>query len=194
MTNGYDIDDFKDIKKSNDTFSIIYAGSLFNERIEAIYLLLDAIIALDDEYISENLKIIIYSNYDVNRLSKRYKQFINKNIFFKEFIPPREVLIEMAKYPFCLSINSKFSSYAFGTKIFDYMALDKRIVHISNGGALYNLLEEKGQFVTNYDIENVQSSLVKMKESYLSKDSKSKENYVEFSLNELTLELEKIFI
>jgi len=194
LTNGYDIDDFKDIKKSNDTFSIIYAGSLFNERIEAIYLLLDAIIALDDEYISENLKIIIYSNYDVNRLSKRYKQFINKNIFFKEFIPPREVLIEMAKYPFCLSINSKFSSYAFGTKIFDYMALDKRIVHISNGGALYNLLEEKGQFVTNYDIENVQSSLVKMKESYLSKDSKSKENYVEFSLNELTLELEKIFI
>lgn len=194
LTNGYDRDDFIDIESSNDSFNLIYAGSLFNERIEAIYLLLDAILLLDDEYINKNLKIVIYSNYDPNRVQKRYQKLIGRNIVFKKLISPKEVLNQMAKFSFCLSINSKFASYAFGTKIFDYMALDKKIVHISNGGALYDLLKSKNQFVTDYSIENVQKMLLAMKQSYNSVDSDIKENYSDYSLRELTLKLEKLFI
>jgi hypothetical protein len=193
LTNGYDSDDFENIVISNSSFNMIYAGSLFNKRIEAIYLLLDAILILDDEYINNNLKIVIYSNYNVTRIDKKYHKLIDKNIFFKGFIPPREVLKEMAKFAFCLSINSKFAPYAFGTKIFDYMALNKQIVHISNGGALYDLLKSRGQFVTDYDIENMQKTLLGIKRIYLNKD-KLKEDYSDFSLKELTLRLEKLFI
>ncbi len=194
LTNGYDIDDFKEVQISNNTFNMIYTGSLFNERIEAIYLLLDALIALDDDYINENLKIVIYSNYNVHRIDDKYRHLIAKNIFFKEFVSPKDIVKVMADFSFCLSINSKFASYAFGTKIFDYMALNKKIVHISNGGILYDLLEEKSQFVSNYDIENVKNVLLKMKNDYLKNESKSLKNYSEFSLENLTLKLEKLFI
>lgn len=194
LTNGYDDDDFRELKCSNNSFNIIYAGSLFNERIEAIYLLLDAIIAIDDEYINNYLKIVIYSNYDINRISKKYQSLINKNIFFRDFIPPKDILVEMAKFSFCLSINSKFAPYAFGTKIFDYMALNKKIVHISNGGALYNLLEEKRELVSDYDIENIKTVLLKMKEVYLNRDSNLLPDYSDFSLKKLTLKLEKLFV
>jgi len=194
LTNGYDTDDFRELKRSDNSFNIIYGGSLFNERIEAIYLLLDAVIAIDDEYINNYLKIVIYSNYDVNRISKKYQNLIDKNIFFREFIAPKDILIEMAKFSFCLSINSKFAPYAFGTKIFDYMALNKKIVHISNGGALYELLEENKSLVSDYDIENIKTVLLKMKDIYLNGEGDSLQDYSDFSLEKLTLKLEKLFV
>jgi glycosyltransferase involved in cell wall biosynthesis len=194
LTNGYDVDDFKALQTSNNTFNMIYTGSLFNERIEAIYLLLDALIALDDDYINENLKIVIYSNYSVHRIDDKYYHLIEKNIFFKEFVPPEEIVKIIASFSYCLSINSKFASYAFGTKIFDYMALNKKIVHISNRGALYDLLEEQKQFVSNYDIENIKNILLKMKDDYVNNESKLLQNYSDFSLEKLTVTLEKLFI
>lgn len=193
LTNGFDRDDFRDIVNSNKTFNIIYAGSLFNERIEALYLLLDAMVELDDEYINRNFQIVIYSNYGLHRVKKKYQNLIDKNIFFKEFIPPQKVIREMAKFSFCLSINSKFASYAFGTKIFDYMALDKKIVHISNGGALYQLLSDKNQFVTDYTIENMKKVLLDMKRVYLS-DNSLENDYSDFELEKLTLKLEKLLV
>ena len=193
ITNGFDRDDFKNIKNSNNSFNIIYAGSLFNDRIEAIYLLLDGILELDDEYINLNLKIVIYSNYNIYLINKKYQKLINKNIFFKEFISPKEIIMEMAKFSFCLSINSKFASYAFGTKIFDYMALNKKILHISNGGALSELLDKNGQFVSEYNINNIKEILLEIKDIYIN-NKKIDNNYSEFSIDNLALKLEKLFI
>jgi len=195
LTNGYDHDDFNNITSSNTSFNIIYAGSLFNERIEAVYLLLDAIISLNDAYINNNFRVVIYSNYNVGRMDKKYEKLINKNIIFKAFIPPREVLKEISTFSFCLSINSKFASYAFGTKIFDYMALNKSILHVSNRGALFNMIKEKNQFVSEYNLEEMKETLLNMKEYYINNiNNAQQENYEEFSIFELTLKLEKLFI
>jgi hypothetical protein len=58
---------------------------------------------------------------------------------------------------------------------------------------LYDLLKSRGQFVTDYDIKNMQKTLLGIKRIYLNKD-KLKEDYSDFSLKELTLRLEKLFI
>ncbi len=194
ITNGFDRDDYKGIVTVSNSFNMIYIGSLFNKRIEAICLILDALIELDDEYINKNFKLVVYSNYNEERLSIKYNKFINKNIFFKSFISPAEIITVVSNFSYCLSINSKFASYAFGTKIFDYMALNKKILHISNGGTLYNILKENSQFVSKYDINSVKNILLKIKDDYINDKKQNIVDYNEFSLDQIILKFEKIFI
>ncbi len=194
ITNGYDEEDFSNLEISNDKFDLIYTGSLFNNRIEAINLILDAILELNDDYINNNLKIIIYSNYDKSRLNRRYEKLMDKNIIFNDFISPNEVFNVVAKTRYCLSINSKLAPYAFGTKIFDYMALNKKIVHISNGGELYDLLEEKEQFVSEYNLDNMKKVLLNLKKDFLSEENEAVTTFKEFDLKDITKKLEKYFV
>jgi hypothetical protein len=192
ITNGFDPEEFKGIKisQSYSDIEVIYAGSLYNHRIDAIYLLLDALIDLDNSILNEKLKIIIYSNYDTSRFKQKYRYLINKNIFFNDFIPPKDILKIIAKTQYCLSINSRFASYAFGTKIFDYMALNKQIIHISNGGSLYNLLDNSNNFAVTYDIIQIKNVLLKIKDTYLNDDENIKSNE-QFDINTIIKKLEK---
>lgn len=194
ITNGFDRDDFKDIITVSNSFNMIYTGSLFNQRIEAINLILDALIELDDEYINKNFKLTIYSNYDEKRLDNKYSKLIRKNIVFKSFVSPEEIVKILATFSCCLSINSKFASYAFGTKIFDYMALNKKILHVSNGGILYDILEEKGQFVSRYSLAEMKQTLLNLKDDYIDSNRDNSVDYNTFSLEEISLEFEKLFI
>ena len=191
ITNGYDEEDFINTQNDDSEFNMIYAGSLFNHRIEAINLILDAIIDLNDKFINENFKIIIYSNYDKERLDLKYKKLINKNIYFNNFIAPNEVISIISKNRYCLSINSKFASYAFGTKVFDYMGLNKKILHISNGGTLYNILEKENQFVCNYDLHKMKNILLDLKNDFINKNISNGLDYKEYSITKLTNYLEK---
>ena len=191
LTNGYDKDDFQGIKTKINGFSMIYTGSLFNQRIDALKLLMDAILDLDDSFINKHFKLTLYTNYNADRLENKYNSLINKQICFKPFISPKEVIEEIAEHYCTLSINSKFASYAFGTKIFDYMALQKKIVHISEGGTLFDLLQKKGQYVCRYDRELVKEVLITLKEDYLSQTNTGNIDYSEFSLDSITTQFEK---
>ncbi len=194
ISNGYDIDDFKkECKNDNSKFNIIYTGSLYNQRIEAINLILDAILELNDEFINTNLQIVLYTNFDSNDLDVKYKTLVNNIIIFKPFVNPSSIHSIISNFRYCLSINSKFASYAFGTKIFDYMVLDKKILHISNGGSLYELLDAQNQFVCDYKVENMKKNLLNIKKDYLEVTSNNAVDYNDFSLNSLTLNLEKYF-
>ncbi len=196
ITNGYDLDDFAKIEecKTEEKIKMIYAGSLYNKRIEAIELLMDALLESNDTFLEDRFKLIIYSNYDKSRIKPKYKGLINKNVYFYDFIPPEDILKEIANCRYALSINSKFAPYAFGTKIFDYMALNKKIVHISNGGALYNLLESKNQFVSDYDIKSIKQILRNVKKDFLNDGSMSRVDYSEFSIDKLATRLNDLFV
>ena len=194
ITNGYDVDDFDDIEVDNSAFNLIYTGSLFNGRIEAIELLLDSIIDLNDEFINNNLKIVVYTNFDLNNLDIKYTHLLNEVITFKPFVSPSEIIEAISKVRYCLSINSKFASYAFGTKIFDYMALNKKILHISNGGYLFDLLESKEQFVSRYDLEEMKDIVLTMKNDYLNQTNSHSLEYKGFSMDALTSQLKKCFV
>lgn len=195
INNGYDKDDFKEKYHGDDIkFNIIYTGSLYNKRIEAVNLLLEAILELDDEFINNNLKIVFYTNFNISKLNNKYKSLVNSIIIFKPFVSPSEINKLISNFRYCLSINSEFAPYAFGTKVFDYMALNKKILHISNGGSLYDLLDSKNQFVSNYNLISMKNILIDMKNDYLKNSDNHLIKFNDFELENLTLKLEKHFV
>ncbi len=166
--NGYDKEDFgAESVQDNTQFNIIYAGSLFNERIEAVYLFLDAVLESKDEMFLEKMKLVLYTNYPKERFAQKYHSLLDTMVIFKDLVKPSELTKILLEYRYCLSINSKFASYAYGTKIFDYMVLNKKIIHISNGGALYKTLESQNQFVSPYDKVHMKNMLLEIKKDFL---------------------------
>ncbi len=196
ITNGFDKDDFNNIKSNSDNsnFIIVYTGTLFNGRSEAINLILDAIIDLNDDFINDNLKILVYSNYDFSRLNNKYAFLFNKNIFFNKFIEPTKVLEVISKCRYCLSINSPTANYAFGTKIFDYMGLNKKIIHISNKGILYDILERENQYVCEYNLEKMKNVLKELKNDFINNEDEASYNFEDFDVQNLVKKLENVFI
>ncbi len=191
--NFFDRDDYDtELSEGSDKLVIRYFGSLYNNRIGAIYLLLDALISLNDKFLLANLKIEIYSNFSADKLSKKYHCFIGKNIFFNELVAPSIVPNLISDSFCCLSINSVGAEYAFGTKIFEYMALRKMILHISNGGELYDLLVESNQLVSIYDIANAKAALSALKDRYMNSSNllNNPERFEGFSLNNATQQIE----
>jgi hypothetical protein len=193
ITNSFDDDDFKQILSSENFFDIIYAGSLFNQRIEGIHLLMNGILSLNDKYINDNLKINIYSNFDDKKIPRKYKPLLNKNVFFYNLLDKDKILKKISKSFFCLSINSSYAPYAFGTKIFDYMALNKRILHLSNKGDLSDILKNKKQLVCSYNLDDIKKTLIQLKKIYVNKEENLLINYDEFSLKKTTGDLKELF-
>ncbi len=194
--NFFDMDDYKSIGENKSVnFCVSYFGSLYNNRIEAIYKLLDAIEILDDEYLNTRLKFLLYTNFPQSSFDEKYKNHIGVNVFFKKMIPPNEVPNKILESYTCLSINSQGAEYAFGTKIFEYMALNRNILHISNGGELSELLSDSGQLTSSYDLEELAEVLLILKERFLSVDETSYGNSLNerFSLRSTANQFEELF-
>lgn len=191
--NGYDMDDFVQIKLNNNNLSMVYAGSLGVGRDKGLSLLCDALLELNDEYIKNNFKLYIYSELDASNFSDKYNSLINRNIFFYDKVSSDKILNLIAKNSYCLTINSEFYSYAFGTKVFDYMALKKKIFLISNGGELYDILKSNNQFVSDYTIDNMKKAILDIKEDFLNNKIHSV-NYDKFNIVNLIENFERLFI
>jgi len=189
--NGYDRDDYpNNLKKidNQDKIKIIYAGGLGLGRIKAIEMIMDILLKLDKEKL-DKLEINIYTSYDKNRLDNKYVTlFEQKIVNFYSLVSPTEIMKIINKHEYCLSINSQIYYYAFGTKIFDYMLFGKKIIHISNGGELYELLKTKGQLVSYYNHKNIED-IFNNKIFY---KSKVDADYSEFSIENLTKKYEEL--
>lgn len=165
--NFYDPDDYKMTPTVEvNGFSLCYFGSLFNGRIEAIYSLLDAIELSDDQFIKEHLYIKLYTNYPQDKIKTQYKPYLGNRFEILPMVGPDQVPNLINKAYACLSINSIGSEYAFGTKIFEYLALNKTVFHVSNGGELYDELRRSGQIVSHYKKSDIHQALITLKARY----------------------------
>ena len=165
--NFYDPDDYHAIIPVQvSDFSLCYFGSLFNGRIEAIYRLLDSIEASDDQFIKDNLRIKLYTNYPKEKIKAQYEPLLETRFKIFPMVGPDQVANLINNAYACLSINSIGSEYAFGTKVFEYFALDKTVFHISNGGELYDVLRESGQIVSKYEKSDILRALLALKAQY----------------------------
>lgn len=190
LYNGYDEDDIQGVdllSPSYDTVSCIYTGSLGLGRIKAVSMLAELLINKSNI----NIQFDFYTNFKVEHLPEKVKNCIKMGLFnFYGFIAPAEVMQKIANADVCLSINSPSYPYAFGTKIFDYMNLNKRILHISGEGELSQLLRDKGQFVCDYQGRELDAILRALCQPVESK--KNKKKYAQFNISNLTNELEAL--
>lgn len=165
--NFYDPDDYQAIFPVQvSEFNLCYFGSLFNGRIEAIYSLLDAVELSDDQFIKDNLCIKLYTNYPQDKIKVKYKPFLGTRFEILPMVGPDQVPNLINNAYACLSINSIGSEYAFGTKVFEYLALNKTVFHISNGGELYDELSASGQIVSYYEKSDILCALSILKAQY----------------------------
>lgn len=191
--NGYDKDDINNLQRISETkndkkIKIIYAGSLDGGRIKAVEMLLDTMLDLTAQELNK-IEINLYSNFKHNMIDIKYKKLVNTVVKFHSFVSPSEILSLIDQHQYCLSINSPIYPYAFGTKIFDYMMLNKKIIHISGYGELSNLLIEMGQFVADYNKEEIKN----MFEKILVDDEQVVANYDKFNIKNLTKDIERLF-
>lgn len=196
LHNGFDKEDFKNLSSNanENDFIFVYAGAISSARREGIILIAEAISKIEDDFIKNNIHLNIYCNRPYKYFTGfGFEDILKKYFSFLPFQSKDEIASLINKHSFCLSINPKLEAHAFGTKIFDYMAFNKTILHLSNGGELFDILKENGEVVTDYNVENAIKALLEIKEISLKK-KKKESSFSQFDIKNLTLHLEKIFI
>lgn len=158
--NFYDHEDYDKSNLNIDenlTKKIVYLGTLGSGRRKALELLAQAIYQLELRGESISTRFHFYTNETLTLFrTSSYKKTMQKYFVFHPIVETTEVSKILSNFSYCLSINDPNYSHAFGTKIFDYMAMKKHIFHISNGGELFEILEKKNHMVATYDIEMIQ--------------------------------------
>ena len=191
--NGFDKDDIANlvsISKESNKIRIIYAGGLGLGRIKALELIMDILLDMPLSEL-EKLEINIYTSFDTQKLDEKYNRLLGSIIKFRKLVAPSQIFKEIALHDYALSINSPMYPYAFGTKIFDYMMLNKKIIHISNEGELSQVLRDSKQLVANYEKDNIRKIFnITMLNQKRSDDGM----YHQFDIENLIKEYEKLFI
>lgn len=191
LYNGFDEEDSREVMaftKSDDVVTCVYTGSLGLGRIKAVEMLAISLINSHNT----NIRFDFYTNFAVNKLPDKVTKCVQLGLInFYDFVSPKCAMQKIANADVCLSINSPFYPEAFGTKVYDYMSLNKRILHISGEGELSQLLRSKGQYVCDYEglqLDSILSAFCR------SNDTKQDtQQYEQFNILNLTTELEALF-
>jgi len=191
--NGYDREDYtntwKPQKKENNKLKLVYFGSLLGRQPEALDLIYEAIKKIDDPFFTDQFRIDVYGVASAN-----YKNPNPKTCHFMPLTPSGNVAKILKDYHCGLSILDMERSNVFATKAFDYMAMKMPILHISNKGELYNLFRAKGQYTSNYDIDNMMKTLLTLKHDFINDSDFRTDDYKEFDISNLTNKVEELFV
>lgn len=190
--NGFDREEYltenQTAHAESNNLRVVYFGSLLGKRAMGIDLLAEAISELDDPFFNTRFKVDIFGVAASGYLNP------NRQVFnFKPFADPQQIGDVLSDYHCGLSILDPMQSDIFGTKVFDYMASDKAILNISGQGELYRLLEEKAQYVSDYNVNNLKSALVRLKNDFLNQQLRGA-CFDEFDIASHTTKLEKLFV
>lgn len=187
IRNGFDPDDrpvhFK--LATSEKITLIYAGTLgrwTNSRLVGLELLIAVIGQLEPE-VKARFRVEIYSDIREGQLSARLRE--SKNLLYlKPMISNVELFERIQAADVCLSINAEKDSYAVGTKVYDYMGLQKSIFHLAPGGELSELLTKAGQYVATYDEHSIEKCLLRIVSDKINGLLGSPRNYSDFSVIE----------
>lgn len=140
ITNGFDKDDFSDLKNTErdnkDEIIFTYAGTLYLN----LHYVLDPFFAAIGKIKTE--KPDLYKKIKFNFIGKfpsEYVDYINQYnikeaICIKGNKPLREVLSEIKKSDYCLLVLNDVYSFNLSTKFFEYIAMKRKVVVLSNKG------------------------------------------------------------
>jgi glycosyltransferase involved in cell wall biosynthesis len=166
ITNGFDPDDFNACVRGASTdgkMRIVYGGRIgidHNGRHKAITMLVDAFARMENFGTHFNGRLVLYSDLTANDFDPNPD--LERYVEFRSMLSPDDYILELAKADVCLMINDQRDAHAFGTKVFDYMALGKRILLISPKGDLSDVLTANGQFVADYSVDAIAQQLTNL--------------------------------
>jgi len=170
--NGYDPEDFCNQEEgtktivAKDVIKIAYAGALFKGRAIAMGLLVDQLASVN---FPKLIVVDIFSNQIDSEFQKRMASPAYEWVSIHAPLPQAKLFERLNEYDYLLTINTQNAPFAFGTKVFEYIALEKKVILISPKGELYDLLEEHDQFVANYETESILNMINELKKDVIDK-------------------------
>ena len=195
LFNGFDPDDYRQFSPrqlyshEGGTIKIAYAGALFIDRAKGLESLIRQLEKdLQDSAI--NIKLTIYSGQVDNGFKKFVLSLSRVQVDLNSPLPQNELFAELINHDYLLSINAPNAHFAFGSKIFEYIALRSKIILISPKGELHSLLSKNGMLVADY----TKNELKKLSRRIITENTDSLELvfenlYKQFNLSRLTTEL-----
>lgn len=163
IDNGYDEQLFKNIEKKgyfkkleSNVIKFIYAGKLYADRNPQIFF--KCLEKFDD-----------IEFYHIGEQSEYIKED-SKQIFSLGFMPYEQTLETMKRLDVCMIFTSGYS-FESTTKIFDYIALNKTILIVTDGeiktGQIYNITKDYPYvYWAKNDLNEIEEILIKIKNEY----------------------------
>lgn len=202
ITNGFDEEDFKDLKKNskNKRFKIIHNGSLYGKRIPDIFI--QCIYELiNDKLINENeIEVIFIGSHNINiQQLNEYNLFNNiKFISYRDHAESLKLSNEADVLLLIVGNDENCIQYYPG-KMFEYFRLGKSIISLSpTNSATSRLLSniKRGYNIEYSDLEGIKNVILKLfndwKNDILIKYPVDK-TIKKFDRKHLTEQLAKIF-
>lgn len=183
LRNGFDekiFDKISNIPQNNEFLSIGFVGSIYEWHP------IESFMKVVLSFLNENKGIAFRLNfYGVHDLSNTLKEIVEANQVLKDVVSfyPRmsneEVLIKLKDN----NVLLLFNYYCFlGTKIFDYLALNRKILFCYTDDVESNKLKEKHFQIKGLDEDLQEKIIIETQSGIIVKDS-----------NQLKIELEKLY-
>lgn len=166
VTNGYDPDDFKFIRRTNiEEFSILYAGALpFPQRdirpfLQAVKEATEAV-----KELAEHLKVTFIGTMDSLYLQEIKKLNLEQFVFYEGYHPHKQAIEIMANSYVLLLVVDDFKNAEgyFTGKLFEYLAVRRPILALAPHGIVDDLIRDTGVGISvrNKDVKAIKESLL----------------------------------
>lgn len=138
LPNGFDADDYKvnsSVSKNKEAIRFIYSGSFYPNLIHLLSPLIKALKELQKTNFElyKKLRFDFYGNMD-HKAIELLKGSNCDAISFKGNVSKKQILEELNNSDFFLLFTAPDHSYAFNTKIYEYLFLKKPIIYFGHAG------------------------------------------------------------
>lgn len=194
ITNGFDPDDFLNLltntKRSESEIVFTYAGTLYLN----LHYVLDPFFAALAKLKAEQPELYRRVKFNfIGKFPSEYLEYVKKYAITEAIqiqgnIPLREVLAEIKQSDFCLLVLNDVYSFNLSTKFFEYIALKRKVVVLSNKGSAPEFIVENklGYWINPAETYHNLTDILKLKLNGESEQWNSQYDIEQYSLKSLT--------
>lgn len=200
ITNGFDLDDFKNINNNESTrFTITYTGKLDNIKTPNYFI--KALKQLADEHkeLKQKMQVFFVGSFPENSKYRIKELHIENIIRPVGYVSHRESVRYQLQTDVLLLIlfEEEDGSAVHPGKLFEYIAAKKPILALTPKGITADIIKSEGlgKVVPSRDIDAIKDAIYEMYLQYKqgTLELKNAKSYEKFERKELTRQLAKVF-
>jgi glycosyltransferase involved in cell wall biosynthesis len=204
ITNGFDSDDFKNLKtrRKSDKFTITHLGSIYGLLTAKPFLTALKELVEENKELGEKLEVMFVGNYGKETLLLVRERELEENVKLVEYVPHRtalEYMINSQALLLLVTVEGPRGERLLPGKLFEYLASRKPIIAIApENGLAANIIKSSnaGIVVTPRDVPQIKKVILDFYEQW--KEGKSSttgsvENITQYDRKVLTHRLAQIF-
>lgn len=204
ITNGFDPDDFKNLRQNNrsEKFQIVYTGSIYGKLTAKSFFIAIKELLSENSELKNNLEVIFVGNYGKETISLVKELKLKDNVYLKGYVSHKKCLELIANSDVLLLLitilGSKGKEILTG-KIFEYLASKKPIIAIVPHDGLASKLIQKvqaGVIIPPRNVKLVKKAVIQYYFLWLNKKQLKIDNNTElkkYDRSFLTQKLSRIF-